>query len=107
MSRPVKIIRGLKQGSILSPVLFSMLTKSVNKGINGGLIIDLCDISLLCYADDLLMTINNLSTLQCNLNQLTRGYDCLGLSVNAKKTEFLIFGSRPCMQNSTRINPTT
>jgi len=69
-------------------MLVSILTLSVTKGINGGLIICLFDRSLLCYTDDVLMVKSNLSTLQCNLDQLTRGYDCLGLSVNAKKTEF-------------------
>ena len=37
LSRPVKIIGGLKQGSLLSPILFSLLTWSVTKGINGSL----------------------------------------------------------------------
>ena len=81
----MKIIRGLKQGSIVSPVLFSISTSFVTKGINGGLIIDSCDLSLLCYADDILRISSNISTLQCNLDQLTRGYDCLSVRVNAKK----------------------
>ena len=37
LSRPVKIIGGLKQGSLLSPILFSLLTWSVTKGINGSI----------------------------------------------------------------------
>ena len=55
LSEPVKLKRGLRQGSVLSPILFNTLTSEVTKQISDGLRFDTCDLSLISYADDLLM----------------------------------------------------
>ena len=86
-------------------MLFSILTSSVTKGIKGDFSIDLCNLSLLCYDDNVLMISSNLFTLHRNLDQLTCGYDCLGFSVKTKITEFSVISSRPCIENSTLICP--
>ena len=93
LSAPVKLNRGLRQGSVLSPILFNTLTSKVTKQISGGLSLDLCDLSLISYADDLLMLSFSLSLLQDNLDKLVSGYRAIGLQVNGKKTEFLVFNS--------------
>ena len=49
----VKLNRGLRQGSVLSPILFNTLPSKVTKQISGGLSLDLCELSLLSYADAL------------------------------------------------------
>ena len=54
---------------------------------------DTCDLSLISYADDLLMLSFSLSVLQDNLDELVSGYSAIGLQVNGQKTEFLVFSS--------------
>ncbi|KAK2723179.1 hypothetical protein QYM36_001750 [Artemia franciscana] len=93
LSEPVKLKRGLRQGSVLSPILFSTLTSKVTKQISDGLRFDTCDLSLISYADDLLMLSFSLSVLQDNLDELVSGYSAIGLQVNGEKTKFLVFSS--------------
>ncbi|KAK2708867.1 hypothetical protein QYM36_014481, partial [Artemia franciscana] len=93
LSEPVKLKRGLRQGSVLSPILFNTLTSKVTKQISDGLRFDTCDLSLISYADDLLMLSFSLSVLQDNLGELVSGYSAIGLQVNGQKTEFLVFSS--------------
>ncbi|KAK2722738.1 hypothetical protein QYM36_003055 [Artemia franciscana] len=82
LSEPVKLKRGLRQGSVLSPILFSTLTFKVTKQISGGPRFDTCDLSLISYADDLLMLSFSLSVLLDNLDELVSGYSAIGLQVN-------------------------
>ncbi|KAK2727245.1 hypothetical protein QYM36_007923 [Artemia franciscana] len=93
LSEPVKLKRGLRQGSVLSPILFNTLTSKVTKQISDGLRFDTCDLSLISYADDLLMLSFSLSILYDNLDQLVSGYSAIGLQANGQKTEFLVFSS--------------
>ncbi|KAK2706201.1 hypothetical protein QYM36_016289, partial [Artemia franciscana] len=93
LSEPVKLKRGLRQGSVSSPILFNTLTSKVTKQISDGLRIDTCDLSLISYADDLLMLSFSLSVLQDNLDELVSGHSAIGLQVNGQKTEFLVFSS--------------
>ena len=64
LSEPVKLTRGLRQGSVSSPILFNTLTSKVTKQISDGLRFDTCDLSLISYADDLLMLSFSLSVMQ-------------------------------------------
>ncbi|KAK2726842.1 hypothetical protein QYM36_007626 [Artemia franciscana] len=93
LSEPVKLKRGLRQGSVLSPILFNTLTSKVTKQISGRLRFDTCDLSLISYADDLIMLSYSLSVLKYNLDKLVSGYSAIGLQVNGQKTEFLVFSS--------------
>ena len=54
---------------------------------------DTCDLSLISYADDLLMLSFSLSVLQDNLDELVSGYSAIGLQVNGQRTEFLVLSS--------------
>ena len=86
--------------------MFNVLTSSVTKRIYGGFFLGLCDFSLLCYADDVLMISSNLASLQGNLDQLIGGYNGLGLKVNAQKTEFMVIYPRsPSRSLVSRIEP--
>ncbi|XP_065578568.1 uncharacterized protein LOC136038978 [Artemia franciscana] len=49
------------------------------------------DVSLLCYADDILLVSTSLCNLQANIDLLSRGYTNIGLVINPAKTEFLVF----------------
>ena len=93
LSEPVRLKRELRQGSVLSPILFNTLTSKVTKQTSGGLRFDTCDLSLISSADDLLILSFSLSVLQDNLHKLVSGYSPTGLQVNGQKTEFLVFSS--------------
>ncbi|KAK2718463.1 hypothetical protein QYM36_005700 [Artemia franciscana] len=93
LSEPVKLKKRLRQGSVLSPILFNSLTSKITKQISGRLSLDTCDLSLISCADDLLMLSFSLSALQDNLDTLVFGYSSIGLQVYGQKTEFLVFSS--------------
>ncbi|KAK2707782.1 hypothetical protein QYM36_015474, partial [Artemia franciscana] len=95
LSELVKLKRGLRQGSVLSPILCNTLTltSKVTKQISGGLRFDTCDLSLISYGDDLLMLNFSFSVLQDNIDKLVSGYSAIGLHVNGQKTEFLASSS--------------
>ena len=61
----------------LSPVLFNTLTSKVTKQVSDGLSFDTCDLSLISYADDLLMLSFSLSLLQDNLDKLVSGHSAI------------------------------
>ena len=101
LTGPIRLIRGLRQGSILSLsyLTFSLnslniLTTTITRTINGGIYSDLCDFSLICYAGDVLLISSSLSTLQANVDSLISSHKLLGLNVTAAKTEFLAYSAR-------------
>lgn len=46
---------GLKQGCLLSPLLFTLYLNDMHDHIQGGIIMDNLNIKLLMYADDIVM----------------------------------------------------
>ena len=66
--------------------MFNILTTALSRRINGGICSDL---SLICYANDVLLISSGLSTLKANLDSLISGHKILGL--NAVKTEFFAY----------------
>jgi len=77
-----------RQGSVLSPILFKTLPSAITKDVTGGFSINLCDLSLLRCANDLLMLSSNVTSLQQNIDRLIAGYKSIGLRDNALKTEY-------------------
>ncbi|XP_065574962.1 uncharacterized protein LOC136036586 [Artemia franciscana] len=100
LSRPIRLVRGFCQGSVLSPILFNTLTSGLTKNVAGGFSINLCDLSLLSYADNLLLLSCNLTSIRENIDHLNTGYKSIGLRVKALKTGFVEFCPSSCKQQS-------
>ena len=96
LSEIIKILKGVLQGEILSPILFALFLRDleeffIRKGIRGVSATHLVEILLLAYADDIVILsdsyigmkkIISLLLEYCTLNQLT---------LNANKTKVILF----------------
>lgn len=101
-----EIKKGVRQGCILSPMLFnlyverafteSLLDSPIGIKING------IPINNIRYADDTVILADNANDLQILLNQVTEASKSLGLKINIGKTKFMVV-SRNNIPN-TRIN---
>ncbi|KAK2719432.1 hypothetical protein QYM36_005052 [Artemia franciscana] len=61
---------------------------------DGEIYSDFCDVSLIRYADDVLLISLGRFTLQANLDSLISGYNLLDINFNALKTEFPTHNAR-------------
>jgi hypothetical protein len=89
---------GLRQGEIISPVMFSLFIEDLElylqNNLNSG--IDLQDICLilLLFADDMVLIDENPLDLQNSLNKLHEYCNKWGLEVNVNKTKIVVFRKR-------------
>ena len=82
---------GLKQGCLLSPLLFSLYLNDLQDSIGGGVLIGNLKVKLLAYADDVCIISDSAVGLQSMINDLEK-YCCLwNLTVNLKKSNVMIF----------------
>ena len=88
---------GLKQGCLLSPLIFSLLISEVANFIrkNGKHGIQLIpgqdEIFLLLFADDIVLLSSTPAGLQNQINSLEKASSSLGLVVNLEKTKVMVF----------------
>ena len=91
---------GLKQGCILSPMLFSYLIQVVRNEVHktGGhgiqLFPDVSEILMLLFANDLVLIADSPYELQIKLNVLNDISQRLGLVVNFEKSKIVVFSQR-------------
>ena len=89
--------RGLKQGDVCSPVLFSLFINELTKVIieNGKhgiqLTPELIEILILLFADDVVLVSDSVIGLQCQLNILHDTAKKLDLIVNLQKSNIVVF----------------
>jgi hypothetical protein len=89
--------QGLKQGCVLSPLIFSLLINDVAEkvAINGKhgiqFLPGLQEVFLLLFADDISLVSTTPAGLQNQINNLEKASDVLGLTVNLSKTKVMIF----------------
>ncbi|CAM4643735.1 unnamed protein product [Caretta caretta] len=94
----IPIRSGVKQGCPLSPIIFNLamgpLLRAISNGTN-GFNLHGERVSILAYADDLVLTVDDPESLQRMLDATSRAADWMGLRFNAKKCAALhIDGSK-------------
>jgi len=95
--KPFKASRGVRQGDIISPLIFNIMVDAVVRHWRFLQQQQNNKESVVFYADDGLLTGTDADLVQDSINILTRSFASLGLKMNATKTEFLV------MQGGKRI----
>lgn len=73
---------GVKQGCLLSPLLFALYLNDLYEHLGGGLKVEELNIRLLMYADDIVILADNIDVLQNMINKLEAYCDAWNMEVN-------------------------
>ena len=85
---------GVRQGDIVSPILFSMYLNDLASGIkelNCGVNVGGLNVSILLYADDIVLMAEDEHSLQTMLNYIADWCSKWRMSINADKTQIVHF----------------
>uniref|UniRef100_A0A8D8XEP5 Craniofacial development protein 2 n=1 Tax=Cacopsylla melanoneura TaxID=428564 RepID=A0A8D8XEP5_9HEMI len=89
----VEILRGVRQGCIISPILFNLYSEYIFKealaDLDEGISINGVHLNLR-YADDTIVFADTLEGLQQLMNKVTETSKKYGLDINTNKTKFMI-----------------
>lgn len=95
---------GLKQGEVISPILFSFFVEDLELFLqndqNSGLSLDDITFILMLFADDMVVLGKDKDDLQRSLNLLEKYCDKWGLTVNTDKTKIMVFRNRGGLRNN-------
>lgn len=91
----IEIKRGVRQGCILSPLLFNLYSEAIFKEALSedpkGIVVNGKPINNIRYADDTVILAENIEDLQSMVNRTNQISEEYGLKMNLKKTKLLIF----------------
>ena len=107
MSNHINFCHGVKQGSVLRPVIFNNAIRSATRHLPPYLIESYVDASHLSYVDDILLLSDDLQGLQKAVDSVCTALNRIGLSVATSKTEFLVFslGSQQSPDAAIQVSP--
>jgi hypothetical protein len=88
LTKEIPIHIGVKQGAITSPTIHNNATLPAQCQLSSCCIYKGIELSILCYADDVLKTTSGLE--KC-FREISENYHEIGLSLNAAKCEVFIF----------------
>ena len=94
---PFKTTIGVKQGCVFSPILFNIFINKISEIFDEScdpLKVNNRDVNCLLWADDLLLVSSSATGLQNSLDKMGLFYNNLGLKINIKKTQIIIFNKR-------------
>jgi hypothetical protein len=104
LSNNFRIRRGVRQGCILSPILFNLYAEEIMsealEDTEEGININGKVINNLRYADDTVLIAGSIEDLQKILNKVTTARENLGLNLNARKTKYMVIDKE---QNPTNV----
>lgn len=81
---------GVRQGCVMSPLLFALFLNDLHESLSGGLDIDGKCIRVLMYADDIVLMAESPERLQVMMEDLERYCKTWGLVVNLAKSQVMI-----------------
>ena len=94
-TRQLACSRGLKQGCVLSPLLFALFISDLSRQLHDmdeGVTIGSVTIPALFFADDIALVANSEGALQRKLELLQRFVSSRGLAINFDKTKIMKWG---------------
>lgn len=84
-------LSGVKQGCLLSPLLFALYLNDLHDFLKGGLYIEGLNIRLLLYADDIVILAEDKQILQLMITNLEKYCSKWNLTVNMAKSKIIVF----------------
>ena len=95
---------GLKQGEVISPMLFSLFIEDLELFLQNdqrsGLSLDEITFILMLFADDMVILGKDRDDLQKSLDRLEHYCNKWGLQVNTEKTKIIVFRKRGGLRNN-------
>ncbi|XP_075157859.1 uncharacterized protein LOC142231124 [Haematobia irritans] len=83
--------KGVKQGCLLSPLLFALYINDMHDFLEGGIYVENINIRLLLYADDIVLLADDINILQNMIAKLEIYCKMWSLEVNLSKSEIMVF----------------
>lgn len=82
---------GVKQGCVLSSLLFILYLNDITEYVRGGIEFNRINLPALLYADDIVFLADTVESMQLMINRLERYCSTWNLSVNLSKSKMMIF----------------
>lgn len=90
-SEPFCTYSGVKQGCLMSPLLFALYLNDLHDHLEGGMYIDDLNIRLLLYADDIVILADDVKVLQRMIYRLELYCETWNMEVNLRKSAIMVF----------------
>lgn len=98
-SEDIKIRRGVRQGCVLSPLIFNLYSEHIFRealeDAPGGININGTMINNIRYADDTVLIASSAQELQNIINSVVSHSETFGLHLNVSKTKIVVFSKTP------------
>lgn len=108
LSEKIEIQRGVRQGCVLSPMLFNLYSEEIIQRAlseeTAGVKVNGRPINNLRFADDTVVIAENMEDLQRLIDQIVESSEENGLTLNIRKTKFMLISKQQHPQENLRIH---